>query len=128
MTELNPSLLSAELSVAVVGSGYWGKNLVRNYHQLSALKIICDKNKTILANFKNQYPNMDVCLAVTDVLSLQDISAVVIAAPAETHFTLARETLLANKHVYVEKPLVLNEEEAEELITLADSRHLILMV
>jgi len=80
-------------SVAVIGSGYWGKNLVRNFHQLGALKIICDKNETFLANFKNQYPRLDVCFALTDVLSRKDIGGVVIATPAETHFTLAREAL-----------------------------------
>ena len=61
------------ISVAVIGSGYWGKNLVRNYHQLGALKIICDKNEDILKGFKEQYPYVDICLAVSDVLRRKDI-------------------------------------------------------
>ena len=103
--------------LAVIGSGYWGKNLVRNYYQLGALRIICDKNETLLAQFREQYPGVETCLALNDVLSRKDIQGVVIATPAETHFALAREALLAEKHVYVEKPLVLQETEAEELIT-----------
>ncbi len=115
-------------SVAVIGSGYWGKNLVRNFYHLNALKLIADKNETILADFKNQYEGIDTCLALTDVLTRGDISGVVIATPAETHFNIARESLLAGKHVYVEKPLVLREEEGQELIELAKQKKRVLMV
>ena len=114
--------------IAVIGSGYWGKNLVRNYHQLGALKLICDKNETVLASFKEQYPDVETCMALNDVLSRDDIQGVVIATPAELHYTLAREALLAEKHVYVEKPLVLVEDEAEELIALAEEKKRTLMV
>ncbi len=115
-------------NIAVIGSGYWGKNLVRNFSQLGALKLICDKNETTLSQFKEQYPNVDVCLALTDVLSREDIQGVVIAAPAELHYLLAKEALLAGKHVYTEKPLTLVESEGEELIALAKERNRILMV
>ncbi len=71
---------------------------------------------------------MDTCLALTDVLSRSDIGGVAIATPAETHFNIARESLLAGKHVYVEKPLVLREDEGQELIELAQKRDLVLMV
>ena len=90
--------------VAVVGSGYWGKNLVRNYHQLGALQLICDKNEMVLENFQKQYPEVETCLAYNDVLSRDNIKGVVIATPAETHYRLASEALLAGKHVYVENP------------------------
>lgn len=115
-------------SVAIIGSGYWGKNLVRNYHELGALRLICDKNETVLEQFKKQYPDVNICFALNDALSKENIEGIVIATPAETHFTLAREALLAGKHVYVEKPLVLREEEGEELIFLAEKKNLILMV
>jgi len=95
--------------VAVIGSGYWGKNLIRNYHELGVLKLICDNRESILKVFKEQYPGLETCVAANDIYGDPDIDGVVIATPAETHFTLAREALLANKHVYVEKPLVLNE-------------------
>jgi UDP-2-acetamido-3-amino-2,3-dideoxy-glucuronate N-acetyltransferase len=114
--------------IAVIGSGYWGKNLVRNFSQFGALKLICDKNETTLSQFKEQYPNVDVCLAFSDVLSREDIQGVVLAAPAELHYLLAKEALLAGKHVYTEKPLTLVEKEGEELIALAKDRNRILMV
>ncbi len=116
------------ISVAVVGSGYWGKNLVRNFFQLNALGRICDKNESVLAAFREQYPGVQTSLAFNEVLSDNDIQGVVIATPAETHYRLAREALLAGKHVYVEKPLVLDEREAAKLIELAEEKSLTLMV
>jgi len=115
-------------NIAVIGSGYWGKNLVRNYHEMGALKLICDKNETVLSSFLEQYPGIDTCVALNDALSHEDIQGIVIATPAEAHYTLARECLLAGKHVYVEKPLVLDEGEGRELIDLAVDRSLVLMV
>ena len=114
--------------VAVIGSGYWGTNLIRNHYDIGSLKLICDKNETTLETFRAQYPGLDTCLAANAVYGDQHIDGVVIATPAETHFPIAREALLANKHVYVEKPLVLDEEEAVELIRLAKERDRILMV
>ena len=115
-------------SIAVIGSGYWGKNLVRNYHQIGALKLICDKREEVLAQFKSQYPDVDTCMALNEILSRDDIEGLVIATPAETHYAIAREALLAQKHVYVEKPLVLDESEALELIDLAERQNRTLMV
>jgi len=116
------------LSIAVAGSGYWGRNLVRNFSAIGALRLICDKNETILGKFKEEYPDIDVCLAYNEVLNRKDIQGIVIATPAETHFSLAREALLAGKHVFVEKPLVLQEKEGLELITLAREHNKVLMV
>ncbi|MBN1550255.1 Gfo/Idh/MocA family oxidoreductase [bacterium] len=115
-------------NIAVIGAGYWGKNLIRNYAGLDALKIICDKNEIVIENFKKQYPNTEICFAVNNVLSRNDIQGVVIATPAETHFSIAREALLSDKHIYVEKPLVLHENEATELIQIAEERNRIIMV
>ena len=115
-------------SIAVIGSGYWGKNLVRNFNRLGVLSLICDKNETILANLQKKHPALELCMAFNEVLKRKNIRGVVIATPAETHFTLARESLLAGKHVFVEKPLVLNENEAEELIAIAEDKELVLMV
>ncbi len=114
--------------VAVIGSGYWGKNLVRNFSGLGALACVCDKNETILKNFQEQYQGLEICLAVHDVLNRKDIQGVVIATPAETHYTLAKEALLAGKNVYVEKPLVLFEDQCRELINMAEGKGLVLMV
>jgi UDP-2-acetamido-3-amino-2,3-dideoxy-glucuronate N-acetyltransferase len=115
-------------SVAVVGGGYWGKNLVRNFHNLNALKMVSDRSEAILSSLKDQFKGLDTCLALTDVLTRDDIEGVVIATPAETHFNIARESLLAGKHVYVEKPLVLREEEGLELIDIAKKNSRVLMV
>ena len=115
-------------SVAVVGTGYWGKNLVRNFYQIGSLKMICDKNETVLGALQAQYAGVEICYALTDVLKRADIGGVVIATPAETHFFLAREALLAGKHVFVEKPLVLNESEGRELIGIAEKGKRVLMV
>jgi UDP-2-acetamido-3-amino-2,3-dideoxy-glucuronate N-acetyltransferase len=115
-------------NIAVIGTGYWGRNLVRNYSELGVLKLICDKNELILGQLRQQYPDAEICLALNDVLSRRDIKGVVIATPAETHFDIAREALLAGKHVYVEKPLVLQESDAASLISLAKERGLVLMV
>jgi len=115
-------------SIAIIGSGYWGKNLVRNFHSLGTLKLVCDKNETVLSNLKNQYDGIETCLALTDVLSRDYLDGVVISTPAETHFNMVREVLLAGKHVYVEKPLVLRVEEGEELIQLARESNKVLMV
>jgi predicted dehydrogenase/acetyltransferase-like isoleucine patch superfamily enzyme len=114
--------------VAVIGCGYWGKNLIRNYHNLGTLKLICDKNEIALEDLRSQYTDVDTCIALTDVLTRNDIAGVVISSPAETHFSIARESLLADKNVFVEKPLTLREEEAQELIALAKERNKVLMV
>jgi UDP-2-acetamido-3-amino-2,3-dideoxy-glucuronate N-acetyltransferase len=114
--------------IAVIGSGYWGKNLVRNFHRIGALNLICDRSEDLLANFREQYPDITTCLALSDVLKDETIDGVAIATPAETHYGLVKEALLGGKHVYVEKPLVLHEREGEELIQLARERKLVLMV
>jgi len=124
----DPTSIKQNPVVAVIGSGYWGKNLIRNFHHIGALKLICDKNDTVLQNFKKQYPKVDICLAFTDVLGRDDIKGVVIATPAETHFNLARAALLGGKHVFVEKPLSLTEKEGRQLIDLAEHNQLTLMV
>jgi UDP-2-acetamido-3-amino-2,3-dideoxy-glucuronate N-acetyltransferase len=114
--------------VAVIGSGYWGKNLVRNFYNLGALKLVCDKNDTLLGKFSEEYAGIETCVAFNDVIRHDDIEAVIISTPAETHYRLAREALLAEKHVFVEKPLVLHETEGLELIALAKENNRRLMV
>ncbi|MBW2130371.1 MAG: Gfo/Idh/MocA family oxidoreductase [Deltaproteobacteria bacterium] len=114
--------------VAVIGSGYWGKNLVRNFEALGALRLICDKNEMALSHFNRQYPGVETCLALHDALSREEIHGIVVATPAESHYNLAREALLAGKHTFVEKPLALKEEEAAELVELALDKGCVLMV
>ncbi|GAK60668.1 oxidoreductase domain protein [Candidatus Vecturithrix granuli] len=120
--------MSTLSSIAVIGGGHWGKHLIRNFQQIGVLKLICEKNEDLLCQFAEQYPDMETCLALNDALAHEEIQGVAIATPAETHYLIAREALLTGKHVYVEKPLVLNEAEAEELIKIANDKKLVLMV
>ena len=116
------------LKIACVGAGYWGKNLIRNFDELGALHLICDTDDSLRSTFEKQYPGARFCYSFSEVLSDPSVDAVVIATPAEKHYTLAREALLAGKHVFVEKPLALEVTEGEELIALAKKTDKTLMV
>lgn len=114
--------------VAVVGAGYWGKNLVRNFANLEALAAVCDSDAERLASFSGQYPSVKLLHSYSDVLRDDTIHGVAIAAPAEMHADTVREALLAGKDVFVEKPLCLSVEEGKELVGLAKEHNRILMV
>ena len=118
------------LKVAVVGSGYWGKNLVRNLHTLGALGAICDTDPEVLESFKQMYKEIPTIKDFTDLLedSAPIVDALAIATPAETHYELTRKGLLAGKHVLVEKPLALTVSDGLELAELAEEEELNLMV
>lgn len=114
--------------VVVVGSGYWGKNLVRNFHDLQALAGVCDSDTEKLKSIIEQYPSCPIYLNYSDVLNDSTVQAVAIATPAETHASLVRQALLAGKDVFVEKPLCLSVKEGQELVELAKSCQRIIMV
>ena len=118
------------IKIAVVGSGYWGKNLVRNFHDLGVLVAICDKDPMVLEKFQEIYHGISAIKDLDQLLndSLLQLDAVVIATPAVTHYNLTKRCLLAGKHVLVEKPLSLTEEEGKELIQIAEKNQLTLMV
>ncbi len=120
--------MSYDKNIAVIGAGYWGKNLIRNYHELGALRTVCDTNEKILPKFKEQYKDIETTSKYADVISDPAVRAVVIALPAELHFKYARQALENGKHVYVEKPLTIDVKEAEALVALAKKKNLILMV
>jgi UDP-2-acetamido-3-amino-2,3-dideoxy-glucuronate N-acetyltransferase len=107
------------IRVAVVGAGYWGKNLVRNFHQLGALAAVCDGSPAILEQVKKDYPGTSVTGDFKKILKDRTIQAVVLATPAATHSRLAGDALRAGKHVFVEKPLALTYGEGEKLVRLA---------
>ncbi|MFP3982448.1 MAG: Gfo/Idh/MocA family oxidoreductase [Desulfurivibrionaceae bacterium] len=115
-------------NIAVTGSGYWGKNLVRNFHNLGALHTVCDNNPDTLSSFATEYPAAKTVQSFGEVLADPEIEGVALATPATTHATLAREALLAGKDVYVEKPLCLSEQEGKELNALAREKSRIIMV
>lgn len=115
------------MTVAVIGCGYWGRNLVRNFQQLGALALVCDATTAGRATAAQLAPAVPIVSAVDEVWQA-DVPAVVIATPAETHFDLVRQALLAGKDVLVEKPLALTYRQGAELVQLAARQARILMV
>ena len=113
---------------AVIGCGYWGKNLVRNFDQLGALAMVCDTTRTGRATALELAPTAMLVDNVETVLASKNISNVVIATPAETHYTLVKQALETGRDVFVEKPLALTHEQGAQLVRLADERKRILMV
>jgi len=115
-------------SIAVIGCGYWGKNLVRNFYQLGALHSVCDVTEQGRAAAQALAPGCQTFNCLEDVLQVSSVQGIVIATPAETHFALAKEALLAGRDVFVEKPLALTYEQGSELVRLAERSSRILMV
>ncbi|MGC2198343.1 MAG: Gfo/Idh/MocA family oxidoreductase [Terriglobales bacterium] len=113
--------------IAVIGCGYWGKNLVRVFHQLGSLVSVCDVRTNALEEVSRTY-GVDVTCNLQDVLNNKAISGIVIAAPAAQHYEIAKHALTKDKDVYVEKPLALTLNEGRDLIEIATRNRRILMV
>ncbi len=105
--------------IAVVGCGQWGKNLVRNFAELGVLRVACDIDSTKLAAVRERYPDVKLSRSFADILKDDDVTGVVIATSAGSHHALVKEALLADKDVFVEKPLALKVSEGRELVELA---------
>jgi len=118
------------IKVAVIGCGYWGPNLIRNFIQIpeSKVKYCCDLDEDKLEHINSLYPEPKVTQDYKEVLNDPTVEAVAIATPVYTHFELAKEMLEAGKHVFVEKPLTHTSQEARELIKLAKKKGKVLMV
>jgi len=114
--------------IALLGCGYWGKNLARNLHELGALRLVCDPAESGRLTVGEIAPRVETSSEFNDALKSGDIEAVVIATPAETHFELAAAALNAGKDVFVEKPLALQASEGEQLNDLAQELGRVLMV
>ncbi len=118
-------------NVAVVGCGYWGPNLIRNFKSLSAacsMRVVCDSSPERLEHIKSLYPTMDMTDDFDALLETMDVDVVAIATPLRTHYDLAKKSLLAGKHTFVEKPLASTSAECLELIEIAKENNLTLMV
>lgn len=122
--------MPGKVGIALIGYGYWGPNLLRNYMEIPGADVrwVCDRDMHKLVKAKTRYPSVTVTEDLDDVLRDPGVDAVVIATPITTHFALARRALLADKHVFVEKPLTASVQEADALIDLAEQRELTLMV
>lgn len=118
----------SQRTLALIGAGYWGKNLARNFHQLGALHTLCDLSQATLDSYGADYDAVQKTSAIDSLWSNTAIDRVAIAAPAVLHYQLAKKALLAGKDVFVEKPLCLDAAEAAELIALAAGHGRVLMV
>ena len=118
------------LRIGVIGHGYWGPNVVRNFHgqERSRVVAVCDKSPKALQRVLQSYPEMTVTHEAQDVLTATDIDAVAVVTPIWTHYELTKAALSNGKHVFVEKPFTSNAAQAEELIELAERKHLKIMV
>ena len=119
-----------EINFAQIGIGYWGKNLFRNFYRVRNIKkiVACDNSETAKQWLQVDYPHIDFVNDYQSLLHDRSIDAVAIATQANSHFDLAKEFLLAGKHVFVEKPLTLQVDQAQQLVVLAREKNLFLMV
>ena len=115
-------------AVAVVGCGQWGKNLVRVFHHLGALRWICDMDPGRLREVGGSLPGVRSTGRIEDILADAQVRAIAVATPANTHFALAQASLFAGKDVFVEKPLALSSADGARLVHEAAKRQAILMV
>jgi len=120
--------MAQEVRVAVVGAGYWGTNLVRNFHGIGSLAAVCDSNRDRLEGVSKSYPEIRTTHSFQSIIKDSSIDAIAIATPAETHYQMAKQGLLAGKHVFVEKPIALHVREGMELNELAKTQQQVLMI
>jgi UDP-2-acetamido-3-amino-2,3-dideoxy-glucuronate N-acetyltransferase len=118
----------SKAGVAVVGVGSWGRNLVRNFQDLGALRALCDVEESVESGYRKQYPGIKFERDFDAVLADSDLSAIALATPAVTHYRMARAALEAGKDVFVEKPLAIDVEQGEDLVKLAKAGGRVLMV
>jgi predicted dehydrogenase len=118
------------IKVGIVGYGYWGINLLRNFMALSncQVKYVCDARQERLAIAQKNYPKLNITTNFDDLINDPEVGAIIIATPVFLHYELAKKALLANKNVLVEKPLTGSLSEANELVELANARNLKLAV
>lgn len=121
--------MSENLQIGVIGCGYWGPNLIRNFCSLDkcTVRFICDLDRSRLDHMATLYPNSATTTQVEDLFECEEVDAIVIATPVHLHHELGKRALLCGKHVFIEKPMASSSDECRELIELADERALTLM-
>lgn len=122
--------MTPKTTVAVVGCGYWGPNLIRNFRSLPdcRLKVMCDLNQQRLKHLHQLYPEVECSTDFEAVLADPEVQAVAIATAVRFHYSMAKASLMAGKHTFIEKPMASSTAECEELIEIAHKQGLILMV
>ncbi len=114
--------------IAVIGCGLWGRNIVRNFYNLNVLDIVCDMDEENLKKVTEQYPGVKITKDFREILNNPNITSVAVVTPSHTHFKIVKAVLEAGKNVYVEKPISTVAQEAKDLMELAQSKNLVLMV
>src|SRR6267378_1543241 len=127
---LGPGFSSDVIRVGVIGYGYWGPNIVRNFqgHEKADVVAVCDKNPKSLARVRRAHPEVPVTADQMEVLTSTQVDVVAVVTPVWTHFELAKLALENGKHVFVEKPFTCTAAQAEQLIELAERKNLKIMV
>ena len=112
------------ISLAIVGLGYWGPNLLRVFDSLRdcSVKYCWDLDPLVRASYSKQYPHIKFCSHFDTILEDPGLDAVIVATPVSTHYVLARQIISSDKHVFVEKPLTLELDHAIDLTELAEKR------
>jgi predicted dehydrogenase len=118
------------IRIGVIGYGYWGPNIVRNFHahENSEVVMVCDKSPKSLERLKKAHPDMPSTTEANDILKSPKVDVVAVVTPVWTHYELAKAALENGKHIFVEKPFTCSVVQAEELIELADRKNLKIMV
>ena len=119
-----------DVNVAVIGCGYWGPNLIRNFRLIDRCNVnsVCDLDKNRLAHMRKLYPDVATTTDFNQVIENPDIDAVAIAVPVRFHYKMAKAVLESNKHVFIEKPMATSVKECKELLKLAIKQKVILML
>ena len=122
--------MAQEIKTGVIGYGYWGPNIVRNFCASDNIKVskVCDLSEYNLVRVKKYHPHIETCTNYLDITKDKNIDAVAIITPVYTHYDLAKSALMNGKHIFVEKPFTASSAQAEELIELADKKNLTIMV
>ena len=118
------------IRLGIIGYGYWGPRITRNFHGLSNCKVslVCDRDRAALQRAEHAHPDVKLTTEVSDIICSRDIDAVAVITPVWTHFELAKAALEHGKHVFVEKPFTSTAAQAEQLIELAERKNLKIMV
>jgi predicted dehydrogenase len=118
------------IRIGVIGYGYWGPNIVRNFHthEKSEVVLVCDKSTKCQERLRKAHPSISFTMDANDILKSPDIDLVAVVTPVWTHYELAKAALENGKHIFVEKPFTCSTRQAEELIELADRKNLKIMV
>ncbi len=121
--------MKKQIKVGVVGCGYWGPNLIRNFRSLPdcSLQMMCDISQQRLNHLQSLYPEVEGATDFNHMLNGVDLDAIVIATAVKYHFPMAKASLLAGKHTFIEKPMASSAAECEELIEIARKKGLVLM-